>query len=234
MLERSVLGYLKSPMFIRMSESYHIFYILQPVKVRARNADAVAEHPLRSPSPTQQGPRQPPPSVIGNIVIGNIAPLEEVTLKPRTKLPERSTLGTLCAVPAEMMSPALANLSRAEHAAAKPRPVPLLQQVIPIPGVELAELLLGRLAVCGFIGVKIVQIATGNNVFEQAAAYPDNVVAISLAIIAASLAVKNVKKGVEVRFLPYLALRVEKGIARFGMLAFGSLVAWELINAVIL
>lgn len=191
--------------------------------------NAVAEPPLRSPSPeAHPEARQPPPSVIGNI-----APLD-TNLKSRNKIPERSTLGTLCAVPIEMQSPALAARSREEHAAPKHRPVSLLQQVVPIPGVELAELLLGRLAVCGFIGVKIVNIATGKCLLEQAAAYPDNVLAVVLAIIAASLAVKQMKRGVEVRFLPFLALRVEKHIGRVGMLFFGSLFLWELVNSTIL
>lgn len=204
-------------------------HLKQSGKVQASNVNAVAEPPLRLPLPSAQpGARHDPPSVVGNI-----APLDQ-NLKPRNKIPERSTLGTLCAVPIEMQSPALAARSREEHEAPKPHFVPLLQQVVPIPGVELAELLLGRLAVCGFIGVKMVNIATGKDLLEQAAAYPDNVLAISVAIIAASLAVKSMKRGVEVRFLPFLALRVEKGIGRVGMLAFGTLSIWELVNSAIL
>jgi hypothetical protein len=86
-----------------------------------------------------------------------------------------------------------------------------------------------RLAMVGFVGSGLVFLFRGEAVLQQAAKYPDNVLLVSLAVVASSLFVRSVDRGLEVRFLPAWDLSAELLNGRLAMMGFAAVVAWEII-----
>ena len=101
--------------------------------------------------------------------------------------------------------------------------------MIPVSGREMVELILGRLAMAGLDGCGLVALCTGRSVLDQAAAFPDNVALVAAAVTAASVTVRSLDSGLEVRFRPAFSLRAEKVHGRLSMLGFGAVVGWELL-----
>lgn len=92
----------------------------------------------------------------------------------------------------------------------------------------MVELVLGRLAMVGFVGSTAIWLFTGLPPLEQAMRYKDNVVLITCAIVFSSLFVRKIDPGLEVRFLPAFSLRAERLNGQLAMLGCAALVAWQL------
>jgi hypothetical protein len=133
----------------------------------------------------------------------------------------------LHAVPLSQQSPVLTRITAHGAAGAFPPPATLSPPPVPIPGHELAEIVVGRVALAGVVGVEAVRVVTGMGLAQQVAAFGDNAVILAIIVLAASLVTKTLPKGrgVEVRIVPLLSLRAEKLVGRLAMVVWAAEVA---------
>jgi hypothetical protein len=154
-------------------------------------------------------------------------------------------IGSLNAVPVSMLSPTLAKdtFQRQQthhtslHHQEQHRPLSFQGS-----GQLVAELVIGRLALCGIFCTTIVSLFTDQSLPQQIRAYPDNILLVTLAVLSASLVVvkdkttmekKKVNReenGMQLHYVPVLSnIEVEKWVGRVAMLCFASLLAWQLL-----
>lgn len=91
-----------------------------------------------------------------------------------------------------------------------------------INGRELTELIIGRLALTGFLSGVGVCLLTGKTLLDQAALWPDNVVLIAIAVVASCITVhKEDEKMISVRFLPlFTSMKIERRLGRVAIVGF--------------
>ena len=164
---------------------------------------------------------RPPPTTHGNIIP---LPLEEQS-KPGLKSVQQPILFGLLAVPVELQSPVLA--ARMMRAAAQTSEDPKSHQfTFNISVGETAEVLVGRLAMVGGVGVFLVRVLTGQGLIQQAMCFPANVLLICLLVTVCSVSKCSSQIELKVQLVP-LFFQSEKRWGRLAMAAFGVAFLWE-------
>jgi hypothetical protein len=93
---------------------------------------------------------------------------------------------------------------------------------------QLTELVIGRLALCGFCSGVLVSLLTGKTILDQAALWPDNVVLIGLAVLSSCLTVNTQNGSVVVRFLPlFSSMKLERRLGRTAVIGFSAAMLFE-------
>jgi len=223
------------------------------------NKKATAHHQLRRPPSNSSGnisilERAKPLTTENDSLNSERSSLESVELEkeeletiaaPSSATPTariNTQVMKLNAVPLKMLSPVLSKdafQQKQQQGQQREQPQPDLS----LPGsdgLQILELIVGRVAFCGLFGTLFVSICTGQTLPQQIGAYPDNIFLMSIAMLLASFAVvkrrtsieEGNNKDIRLQFVPALSsIDVEKWIGRVAMLGFGGLLAWQLLSS---